>query len=326
MKTLLGFALSGLAAVWIGCASNASPVSPSNKAVTDDGSTTQVSTFTVATNVALTDPNLDAVVRETLGTRAPSPNDSLTTYHLELLTVLDARNKSIQSLAGLQHATKLDTLNLDNNSITDVTPLGSLTNLKALSLNFNSVTNVSPLVSLTNLTRFEAVKNKLRNLTPLASLTNLEYLNLQRNGIRDVTPLAGLINLEELHLYTNSITDVSSLTRLTKLKRFGIGGNWTATSHNLTSGLTGLIPNMPDLVWLKINGIGLTDISFLENLKKLEWLNVSANRGITDLSPLACLPELETLRIVNMPIVGNAADGYNGHIQYLIYKGVTVVS
>jgi len=36
MKTLLGFALSGLAAVWIGCASDSSPVSPSaSKALTD---------------------------------------------------------------------------------------------------------------------------------------------------------------------------------------------------------------------------------------------------------------------------------------------------
>ena len=36
MKTLLGFALSGLAAVWIGCSSDSSPVSPSaSKALTD---------------------------------------------------------------------------------------------------------------------------------------------------------------------------------------------------------------------------------------------------------------------------------------------------
>ena len=118
--------------------------------------------------------------------------------------------------------------------------------------------------------------------------------------------------------------DVSSLVTLTKLKRFGIGGNWTAGGDYLDdNSLETAVNAMPDLEWLKINGLDLKNISFLEKLKKLEWLNISANQGITDFKPLACLPKLKTLHLRNMPQAGTGAV-VNDHIQYLITIGVTI--
>ena len=339
MKTLLGFALLGLAAVWISCSSDSSPISPSaSKALTDDGTGS-----TATTNVAFTDANLEAAVRAALGTNAPATNASLTTAHLRLLTVLDGRDRTIQSLAGLQHATALDTLNLTKNSITDLQPLANLTNLKALSLSQNSITNVGPLARLTNLKRLEvatnsitnvtplasltnleyldADNNSIRNVTPLASLTNLEYLALNRNRIADVSPLASLTNLEALHLYRNSFwgSKADPLASLTKLKEFGIGDG------EFRSQVSPLVANMPDLEWLRVNGCNLADIDFLDGLPKLKYLNISYNQGVTELKPLVCLPELETLIVRRMPIIYNGSV-YSVYIQYLVDSGVEIIS
>ena len=66
LKNLLGLSLLAFFGVWMGCSSNASPVSPSNKAVTgDDGSATQVSTVTVSPAVNFGDTKLRDAARYT---------------------------------------------------------------------------------------------------------------------------------------------------------------------------------------------------------------------------------------------------------------------
>ena len=283
LKKLLGLSLLAFFGVWMGCSSDSSPVSPSNKAVTDDGTATQVSTFTVSTEVSIPDDSLRVAVTQELWHLSaagkldiPTGSNPLTTANLAKIKVLDAPQKGITDLRGLEAATNLDTLILWGNSIT--------------------------------------------NVDSLAGLTNLKHLNLNGNRITDVTPLAGLRDLTGLHLYASGLTDVSSLVTLTKLKSLSIGSNYQLGDDKVS----GLVTVLTDLTWLKINGTSLTNIAFLEKLKKLEFLNISANRGIEDLSPLACLPKLTGLRIHNMPIVGNAADGYDKHILYLLSKGVTV--
>ena len=281
---LLVLSLLAFFGVWMGCSSDSSPVSPSNKAVTDDGTGSST-----ATEITIPDVRLDYAVREKLGDRAPRVTTaSLTTAHMLHLTSLSAGGRDIANLEGLQHAANLDTLILWG--------------------------------------------NKIANLTPLAGLNNLKWLNLVGNAsFTDVTPLANLINLESLDLYNNRIMDVSSLKTLTKLKRFGIGGNFTAGGDYLDdNSLETAVNAMPDLEWLKINGLDLKSLSFLAGLENLEWLNISANQGVTDFKPLACLPSLTTLHFRNMPMVAwsTGLDGEliasDDHIQYLISIGVTI--
>ena len=309
LKTLLGLSLLGFFGVWTGCSSDSAPVAPYSASKAQDTTPTPGMTGVDLTEVSFTDNNLKYEVALAIFPAALVPaKDSIgttvftiTRADLRSLEVLKASDKGIANLSGLEWATNLDTLVLDNNSITVVTPLAGLTNLEYLSLG----------------------SNKITSLDSLARLTNLEYLDLQKQSITDVTPLAGLTNLKYLNLYTNEIRDISSLASLTKLTHLGIGGNPSAISHNLSQ----LVANMPDLEWLKLNQIGLTDISFLEGLPKLEWLNLSANHGITDWRPVACLPKLEFLQVFNMhrTTFGTAVNGYNVHIQYLMDRaGVTV--
>ena len=221
LKTLLGFGLLGFVGVWIGCSAS-SPVAPSaGKSLTD--STASTSDSTPSADSHFTDANLAAAVRTALGFPATRP---ISVVDIASLTKLEANNKNIRSLAGLEHAWGLDTLRLPGNTISDLSPLARLTNLQDLSLKANSIEDVSPLASLTNLQDLNLGQNKIEDVSPLASLTNLRILILRVNKTNktftDVSPLASLTNLEHLILNNTYISDVSPLTCLPNLNTLRI--------------------------------------------------------------------------------------------------------
>ena len=188
--------------------------------------------------VTIPDTKLAAAVRKALGLGA---NAGITKEAMQKLTNLDAREREIKNLTGLEHATQLRELFLYDNQIRNLAPLAGLTQLKRLGLDGNQISNVRPLTGLTQLellhigrnqiknngvqllTSLKQLKwlslysNQISNIKPLANLTKLEGLWLSNNKIRDVSPLAGLVNLETLHLNGNPIQDFSPLVSLTKL-------------------------------------------------------------------------------------------------------------
>ena len=102
--------------------------------------------------VIFPDAGLEAVVRTalSLGNGVPILSNKLAT----LTETLDARNRSITDLTGLEEATGLTELDLRGNLISDVSPLANLTNLAELHLDNNPpLSDVSPLSRLTDLTQ-----------------------------------------------------------------------------------------------------------------------------------------------------------------------------
>ena len=68
-----------------------------------------------------------SVIRETLGI----PDDGrFSPSEMKQLTELDARNRQITSLVGLEYATDLTTVQLGKNPISDVSPLANLVQLR----------------------------------------------------------------------------------------------------------------------------------------------------------------------------------------------------
>ncbi len=226
MKNLLRFALSGLAAVWIGCSSDSSAFSPSNKAVTDDGTATSTGTFTVSRDVDFGDTKLRDAVMLKLGIHAPLvPTEA----DMDSLRVLDASNKGITSLRGLQHATNLDTLILRVNSITSVAPLAGLTGLEYLSLSGNSIEDVTPLAGLENLETLLLYQSGLTDVSSLKTLTKLKVLSVGSNRQLGDAQISGLVadmtDLTRLKVNGTSLTDISFLEKLTKLENLNISAN-----------------------------------------------------------------------------------------------------
>ncbi|MBC1935871.1 leucine-rich repeat domain-containing protein [Listeria grandensis] len=79
--------------------------------------------------VEFSDNNLKKAVQEALDL---NPDEAVTIYKMETLTSLNAEQKSIKSLEGLQYAERLTTLDLSGNNILDFSPLKGIKSLSSL--------------------------------------------------------------------------------------------------------------------------------------------------------------------------------------------------
>ena len=161
------------------------------------------------------DANLRQVVREALELPADEP---LTKEKMQDLVLLNANNRSIVDITGLEFATNLRKLYIGKNPITDLRPLANLTQL--VEFHFWHVppnpTNLDlrPLVNLINLEVISLEGNGISDISPLANLKKLQRLDLSRNHISDISPLAGLMELRILLLEGNPVRDLGPLAGL----------------------------------------------------------------------------------------------------------------
>ncbi len=258
--------------------------------------------------VHIPDTNLRAAIAEELG---KSPNAPITVEDMEKLEGLDAVNRDIRDLTGLQFATNLEWLEVGHNQFSDLSPLAGLINLRTLSFPRSSVSDLSPLAGLINLDNLwfnaggakvsdlsplaglinlriiHAGGHSISDLSPLARLTKLEHIYLPGTGlISDLSPLAGLTLLNELYLHDGNISDISPLARFTALERLGLAGNDISNISPIV-GLT-------NLKWLNLERNQISNVSPILNLANLTWLSIGDN-NISDLSPLAGLTRLKEL-------------------------------
>ncbi len=146
-----------------------------------------------------------------------------------------------------------------------------------------------------NLKKLKLNENEISDISPLKNLIKLEYLEIQRNRIVDVNPLKNLTNLKFLKLYNNLIEDIAPLSNLTNLTGLDLHYNVTVSGDESH----------------KIISKGITDISALKNLKKLEFLDISANR-IEDISILKNFDKIKDL-----DFSGNRVKNYEGLGDYI---------
>ena len=223
--------------------------------------------------VDIPDANLRATISEALN-GAP-----ITQASMRRLTALDARDRQIVRLTGLEYATNLKELSLVYNNISDLTPLTGL-RLTELWLWDNLVTDLSPLFNMTTLTHLDLGYNRISDISPLDKLTRLKWLELSGNQISNITPLSNLFQLTLLEAYSNQITDVTPLANLTRLEHLKI-------QYNAISDITPL-SNLSQLTLLEAYSNQITDVTPLANLTRLEHLKIEDN-AIVDHSPLDSL-------------------------------------
>ena len=217
--------------------------------------------------VSIPDTNLRKSVEQALRKAGAA---IITADEMASLQVLDATNRNIYNLTGLEHATNLRELGLAANSISDISTVARLTNLTLLDLRDNLISNISPLTGLTNLTALGLGQNNISNISPLARLTRLTALNLWGNSISDISPLARLTNLTALRLDNNFISNISPLARLTQLTELYLKNNSISDLWPLVAN-TGL--GNGDTV--EVTGNPLSTVSFTTHLPTLR------SRGVT---------------------------------------------
>jgi internalin A len=178
------------------------------------------------------DENLRTVVLE-LKKKRQKLGDDITEEDLRDIYVLDANDRGIKDLTGLELCSNLGEAKLSKNEIQDVTPLAGCQNLQSLDLAHNRIDDIAPLAKLEKLqylnvehnqigkldgleplqalTSLYAAHNQIAKIEPVAKLKKLWTLDLDHNKIRDVSPIAGLSGLSSLGLAHNEIADVSKI-------------------------------------------------------------------------------------------------------------------
>ncbi|MDE0483269.1 MAG: leucine-rich repeat domain-containing protein [Candidatus Poribacteria bacterium] len=140
---------------------------------------------------------------------------------------------------------------------------------------------------LTTLERLEVIDKDISDLTGLEFATNLKELNIEANKVSDLTPIAGLIELRVLNFVNNQISDLSPISELKKV-------NYLVINHNPISNISAIV-NLTQLNYLQMSHIsGVSDISVLAGLINLQTFHCWGS-PIVDMSPLVKLPKLKIL-------------------------------
>ena len=241
--------------------------------------------------VEIPDPNLRAAILSALNRL---DGDPITQTDMRRLKELEAHDKQITNLTGLEFATDLISLALPRNNISDLSSLTGLTQLEELVLWVNPISNLSSLANLTQLRYLALNGGHISDITPLANLTQLTSLHLHKNSIVDITPLASLKQLTNLWINYNGIVDIRPLADLTQLTTLRLNNNQLVD--------IGPLANLTRLNGLWINHNEIVDIRPLANLTRLTALHLNENQ-IVNIRPLANLIELESLEIHHNPIL-----------------------
>src|SRR5260221_13353239 len=100
--------------------------------------------FGNAALAGLPDKNLEAAVRAVIFEKKDTTAE-ITDDDLKKVFVLDAKNKGIKDLTGMEKCVNLLQLDAAKNEIVDVAPLKDIKNLQSLDLSKNKIADATPL-------------------------------------------------------------------------------------------------------------------------------------------------------------------------------------
>lgn len=176
--------------------------------------------------VSIPDAGLLAAIRTQLGI----PTGDIMESDLFEMTTLQAYDRSITDLTGLEYCIKVTVLDITNNSISDLSPISALEQLGLLHAGSNLIVNIAPISGLAALTQADFTSNQISDLTPVTSLTGLTILDVESNLVVDVSPVSGLTNLQTLDLGFNSVKDITPIVNNTGI---GSGDNVSLVANPL---------------------------------------------------------------------------------------------
>ncbi len=166
------------------------------------------------------DPQLEAAIRDALEL---FPDEPIVDEDAAEIYDLDASNRGVAELGGIEDVYNIETLNLAANNlsggINDIGPLEELFYLISLDLTGNEVSDLSPLFDSIDLETLMLAHNQIEDLVPLQELPFLHQLDLSNNPVSDISPLVAnqdiesgaVIDLRETNLDVDDCDDILSL-------------------------------------------------------------------------------------------------------------------
>ena len=197
-----------------------------------------------------------------------SVNKEITRISLERVTNLDASDRGIRYLNGLDAATNLREAQLSANMIDEFWPLDTLYNLEYLDLRDNGIFDAS-------------------GLFDMQGLTNLNTLLLDNNNLVTLTGIENLYNLEELYITNNRLCQdgfnpFDSLRANSYLRLLNI--SYQQIDPCISD--IGFVYNLPNLNNLGINGSNVNNLDPLSAMYSVEALGLADVRNVNNYSLL----------------------------------------
>lgn len=196
--------------------------------------------------VVIPDPNLEAVIRSIV----QKPVGPLLSSDLATVTEIEADEKGIGNLQGLQYCSSLRLLNMRGNSVADLGPLTNLVEVTQLGASDNRIADLQPLSGMTRMVNLSLGGNRITDVDPLQGFANLNFLYLNGNPLASIAPLAHLVRLNHLFLAGTGIATIDDLSTLIHLANLDIG-------FNAISDLAPLVANpglgAGDEIWVRGN-------------------------------------------------------------------------
>jgi Leucine-rich repeat (LRR) protein len=246
---------------------------------------------------------------------------------LKNLKVLHLDGNQIESVQALKALSALEEVNLRSNRIKLVASLEGLTQLKKLQLDNNLITSLEPLTRGEHgaLQYISASNNSVEDLTFLGALKGLSYVNIRNNPIKNgVCPESIAICFTTSHAPLNSFADYCQQANGMEeeefqkwssgplmemlISRFTIG-DFLRREKDPTGGTSRILTRMCEraeeqlkktLTSFKGCALGsvshATDLGLLKGLTGLKYVNLDYC-VISDITPLAALPQLEQLSL-----------------------------
>lgn len=244
--------------------------------------------------VSIEDEGLKEAVFQALNLKG----DTLTRVDAKKLTSLNASNKGITSLTGIDAFVNLKELILEDNFVSDVSPLATLTKLEVLSLRNNEIVSLEG-INFHTITHLPLRVLSLRHNVYRPDPNNR---NIQIR-LTNISLLGSFTSLEELELRDNTISSIASLTSLEHLTMLDISQNPITSLEPLSS--------LSKLTHLNLREAQVSSIEPLLGLTELVYLNLHSNNQLLFLEPISNLTKLETLILANVP-VGNQIEVLRG--------------
>lgn len=232
---------------------------------------------------------------------------------------LNLSGLGLRDIGALAECKELRRLNISDNQITDLSPLLELPLLERLDAANNALRDLRPIMGLSSLRRVNVEGNLVADTAALGQMEWLTDLNLASNPLTDLSGLLKLGNLRSLNLKNTGLEDeqlelieqLSSLTYLDLEDNPALSGEAVdelgrslfrcSIRHSpLVYSVTVLDQevreNEKELI---LSCQGLTDLSWLSDMKSLEKLELRDN-GISNIYMLLYSRSRYTLRELDL--------------------------
>ena len=245
--------------------------------------------FSISTEVSIPDAGLNATIREALN-KATGP---LTEQDLLSLTNLDAGNRNITNVTGIEAARNLISLSFFNNHLTNFVLPIDFRNLAVLDLGFNKLDQCVLQDGMTNLNTLFLEGNALNNFTLPSGLIALSKLDLAGNALTSLTVPAEATNLTMLLLFANQLTNLVLPPNLNRLGNLDL--NFNHLSH------LALPAGMKDLTRLSLRSNAFTNLTLPPGMTNLTFIDLIANQ-LTSLTLPSDLTNLTSVLLDDNPL------------------------